>query len=151
MFTVTKNQNNPYYAPRILCPHQYQALVLFIGNDIWGNKDDKSPQEMLRLVEYIIKKSKQHQPAAPVFFVEITHVPAREHLISEIQAANDYIRQAVNDMKNVYFVPTSDLYLKGGKVDCTFFQEDNIHQNAEGYDRWTSRIREHVQQVLASS
>ena len=138
-----------YYTPRILYPHRYQGLVLFIGNDIWGNEHDKSPQEMIKLLKYIVSKSQRHQPFAPIFFVEITHVPKREHLVAEIQRANDAIRQTCRQLGNVHFIPTSDIYLTDkGKVNRALFREDDIHQNEQGYTLWTTRLKEHIRQVL---
>ena len=138
-----------YYTPRLLYPHQYQGLVLFIGNDIWGNEDDKSPEEMVRLFKYIVDKSQQHQPSAPVFIVEITHVPKREPLVEKIQQANDAIREASKQWENVHFIPTSDLYLTADqKVNRSLFRDDDIHQNEEGYRLWKERLKEYIRREL---
>ena len=138
-----------YYAPRILYPHRYQALVLFVGNDIWGNADDKSPEEMVRLFKHIVRQSQRHQPAAPVFIVEVTHVPKREALVEEIQRANDAIREATQGWENVHFIPTSDLFLTADRtVRRDVFRDDDIHQNEVGYRRWTERLKEHIRRGL---
>ena len=138
-----------YYTPRILYPHHYRALVLFVGNDIWGNEDDKSPEEMVNLFRYIVKKSQRHQPSAPVFIVEVTHVPKREHLVETIQQANDAIRLASEQWENVHFIPTHDLYLTTDqKIDKSLFRDDDIHQNEIGYAQWTERLKEYIKRGL---
>ena len=49
------------YIDRIVKPHQFKALVVFVGNDIVGKSDDKSPVEVARL----FKASGRMSPTCP--------------------------------------------------------------------------------------
>jgi lysophospholipase L1-like esterase len=141
-----------YYAERVLTPHDYAALVLYIGNDILGNAGDKSPDEMAALFQEIIKVSKKHRPKAPIFFVEITHVPARADLVDQIDAANRRMQAVCKKPRRVYFIPTRDLYLDAdNEVKSYLFRADRIHQNDEGYALWTERIKSVLRERLPTA
>lgn len=138
-----------YYAKRVLSPIDYRALVIFVGNDIWGTAADKSPAEMVDLMDLIVSTSRRHRPVAPVFLVEVTHIPARDHLVEEINAANDALADYAERHANVYFIPTRDIYLDDkGKVRRDYFRDDDIHQNEDGYRAWKNRIKTEIKQVL---
>lgn len=138
-----------YYAKRVLRPIDYRALVLFIGNDIWGNEFDKSPAEMRKLMEYIVGVSRKHRPNAEIFLIEITHVPARAHLMAEWDAANEMLEELAKANDDVHFIPTKDLYVRpDGTIRAELFQEDNIHQNDQGYELWKVRIKRELMRVL---
>ena len=138
-----------YYAERLLTPHDYAALVIYVGNDILGNVGDKSPDEMAELLKHIIEVSKDHRPRAPIFFVEITHVPARAELVEKIDAANRRMQAVCKSLRRVHFIPTRDLYLNADdEVKSYLFRADRIHQNEEGYALWTDRIKSILREQL---
>lgn len=138
-----------YFARRVLSPIDYRALVLFVGNDIWGNEYDKTPEQMVSLTNEIVRTSRRHQPTAPVFIIEVTHIPAREALIDKLDAANAQLKAYADAREYVHFIPTRDLYLTSNdKVRKELFRADNIHQNEAGYAIWKTRIKEHIDLVL---
>ena len=138
-----------YFARRVLTPIDYRALVLFVGNDIWGNEYDKTPEEMEFLADKIVRTSRRHEKSAPVFFIEVTHVPARAHLIKEWDAANAKLKAYADEHDFVHFIPTRDLYIKeNGQIREDLFREDNIHQNEAGYAIWKERIKDEISKVF---
>jgi len=50
------------YIDRIVYPHQFQALVMYLGNDITGGKADKTPEEIAHLFKYIVKEVRKKNP-----------------------------------------------------------------------------------------
>lgn len=140
-----------YFARRVLHPIDYSALVLFIGNDIWGKPTDKHPAEMQRLTEMIVKVSRRHRPEAPIFLIEVTHIPARAQLIKEWDAANRRLRRYADSQQDIFYIPMRDIYLdEQNQVREELFIEDQIHQNEQGYALWTGRIKEGLKAVLDS-
>lgn len=138
-----------YYAKRVLQPISYSALVVFIANDIWGRPSDKSPEEIEKLMDYIVRTSQKHRPEAPVFIVEITQTPARAHLVKELEAANAQLEAYAKRHDQVHFIPTKDLYMDAdGQMKPELFMPDQLHQNAAGYAVWSGRIKAFLQTVL---
>ena len=60
------------FAERLIQPHRYRALVMFVGNDVSGKPQDHTPEEVERLVRYIVDVSLKHQSDAPVLLIEVT-------------------------------------------------------------------------------
>lgn len=138
-----------HYTERLVYPHDFAALVLFAGNDIWGKPDDRSPEELQLLLHHTVQTVREQYPDPPIFVIEITHVPVREHLVREIDAANAALQRAVNRFENVHWIPTRDLYLNDdGTVNTERFGEDRTHQNRTGYGLWTERIKRALNRVL---
>ena len=138
-----------YYIERIVYPHNFAALVIFAGNDIWGRETDRSPGEVARLLEHIVKRVNAKFDATPIFVIEVTHVPARAHLIHEIDAQNKALEKMCEQFDHVHWVPTKQIYLTGeNKVNIDLFRKDNVHQNEEGYALWTEQIKRKIKEVL---
>lgn len=137
------------YIERIVYPHKFEALVLFAGNDVWGKEDDRSPKEIARLIKYIIKRVNKKFVKVPILVIEVTHTPAREHLMTEIDAENEALKSVCDQFANVYWIPTNQAYLTPeGKPDASFFRKDKLHQNREGYRQWAKLIKQKLKSVL---
>lgn len=138
-----------YYIDRLIGPHQFAAMVVFAGNDIWGHEDDRSPEEIANYLRHIISRAQTHSKETPIFVVEITHVPSRQHLIEEIHAANEALRKVCEDEAQVHWISTRQVYLtEQGDVDTSLFGPDNTHQNRTGYQLWTELIKNGIKAHL---
>ncbi len=137
------------YADRIIYPHQCQAIVLFIGNDISGNDTDKSPLEVSRLFRKTLYIIRRKFPDTPVFWISITPTPARWHVWPEIQEANGMIRKICENHRNTYFIDTEKSFLTpSGLPNNELFITDRLHLNADGYELWTGIIKNELNKVL---
>ncbi len=137
------------YADRIIYPHQCQAIVIFIGNDIAGNDNDKSPLEvsgLFRKTLYIIRRK---FPDTPVFWISITPTPSRWHVWPEIREANEMIRKICENHRNTYYIDTEKSFLTtSGLPNNDLFIADRLHLNADGYTIWTGIIKNQLNKVL---
>lgn len=148
-FGGAKYSDMAWYAERIIHPHQYKALVVLVGNDISGSPKDKSPEEIIRLVKYIVKVSQKHAPGKPVFFIEVTPTPARWSIWSKIKHANDALEKYIDSQKNIYFIKTSSCFLtEKGEIRNEFFMPDGLHLNSNGYSVWSNAIKDKLNSVL---
>ncbi|MEZ6075925.1 MAG: hypothetical protein R3C56_09695 [Pirellulaceae bacterium] len=59
-FGGSKFSDVAVYIDRLVKPHQFDAVALFVANDISGSKTDKTPEEVLRLVDITVNKIKEH-------------------------------------------------------------------------------------------
>ncbi len=138
-----------YFINRIVAPLSFKALVLFAGNDIWGRPEDRTPSEIRKLANYIIRQVSRNRPDLQIFIIEVTHVPAREHLVPDIDKQNQVLRSLCNRSENVHWIATRDIYLdEKNRVRRELFRTDEIHQNKLGYQLWTDAIKKELRLKL---
>ena len=137
------------FAKRLITPHRYRAIVVFVGNDVSGSSDDRSPEEVASLARYVSDVSLEHQPEAPVFLIEVTPTPTRYKHWPKIVDVNAALREITLTKPGTHFIATADQYLDDQKrPQAELFREDRLHQNEAGYAQWTSLIKRHLKDVL---
>jgi len=137
------------FAKRLISPHTFRAVVFFVGNDISGQANDKTPKEVAGLFSYVLAKVREHNQEAPVFYVAVTPTPSRFSAWPEIKAANTAARAVCKRANNTYFIGTESVFLDAqGKPRPELFREDRLHLNRDGYVRWTAAIKSHLDTVL---
>ncbi|MCG8648344.1 MAG: GDSL-type esterase/lipase family protein [Pirellulales bacterium] len=137
------------FARRLIHPHQYRALVMFVGNDVSGSPHDHTADQVEQLVRYIVGVSHRHQPAAAVFLVEVTPTQKRWQVWDKIRGINGRLREIALSTPHTYFVPTASHYLlPDGQPRLELFVEDQLHLNDRGYDLWAELIRRRLNDVF---
>lgn len=137
------------YADRIFSPHPCRAIVIFIANDITGDKSDKSPKEVAELFRYVLKIIRKTHPETPVYWIAITPTVARWSVWNEIQRANSRIKDICDDNNNTWFIRTDFAFLNDyGKPRTELFVDDKLHLNQQGYAIWTGIIKKELDKVL---
>lgn len=136
-------------APQIVGPHKFRAAVIFVGNDVTGEKTDKTPEEIVKLFEHVVGTIRNHAPNATVFVIEITPTPKRWAAWDKIKAVNVALRKSCESGKDLHFIATANQYLnaEGGPMP-ELFKEDKLHQNRDGYARWSKLIQAELERVL---
>jgi lysophospholipase L1-like esterase len=139
------------FAQRLITPHQYAAMVVFVANDVTGRSTDISVDEVERLARHVVKVSQQHRNESPVLLVEITPTASRLVAWPKIRRVNDRLREIALSTPNVYFVETADYYLDAsGKPIDEYFKSDRLHQTEAGYAVWGALIKRRLSEVLAA-
>jgi hypothetical protein len=138
-----------YFSERIVYPHNFKAVVIFVANDIVGGENDKSPREVLELFkteEMIIRKKYNSQP---IYFIGITPCKSRWSVWQNQKQANMLIEAYCKNKTNLHFIATEASYLDDNKEPIQeYFLSDNLHQNQKGYDVWSSIIKEKLNETL---
>ncbi len=99
------------YTPRIVAAHHPKAVVIFVANDITGNSmSDKSSEEIVQLLDSIIKDIRRHTEPSEIFVVAITPTPSRFKVWSQIDQANHAMEQYCRSSQRVHFIKTKDAY-----------------------------------------
>jgi lysophospholipase L1-like esterase len=93
-----------YFAERLITPHRYAALVVFVANDVTGRSTDLPIDEVERLARHVVSVSKRHRGDSPVLLVEITPTASRLVAWPKIRRVNDRLREIALSTPNVYFV-----------------------------------------------
>jgi hypothetical protein len=138
-----------FYADRIIYPHKFKALALFVANDIPGGKNDRTPEEVLGLYQNIVKQVRKKYKEEPIFFIQITPTNSRWKVWDKITEANNLIKNYSSQEKGLYFIETADRFFgDDGKPRAELFRDDQLHLNADGYEIWTAVIKENLDKVL---
>lgn len=137
------------YCNRIVKPHSFRALAIFVANDIVGGEKDKSPEEVLTLYQYIIKQVRKKYQNVPIFFIQITPTNSRWAAWNKISEVNRLIQSYSTTDKNLYFIETEKAFLgDDGMPNSELFIEDQLHLNTKGYEIWTKIIKDNMDRVL---
>lgn len=137
------------FAERLITPHRYKALVVFVGNDVTGSSRDHSLEEIERLARYVVGVSKAHQEDAPVLLVEVTPTASRFAAWPKIRKVNHLLREITLTEPDTYFVDTAEYFLdaENEPVD-RYFRSDRLHQNEQGYAVWAALIKRRLDEVF---
>lgn len=137
------------FADRLIQPHQYRAMVVFVGNDISGSEDDHSVEQVDRWVRHIIDVSRRHQPDAVVMIVEVTPTKKRWEQWPEIRELNARLREIALSTPKVYCISTAEHFLdSAGQPRPELFADDDLHLSDQGYDIWADLIRSDLDDVF---
>ena len=130
------------FAERMFTPHDYRALVMFAANDVKGEDDDSTPEEVECAVREIIRVSKAHRPDAPIFIIEITPTESRFDVWDQTREVNDTLREIALTTDNTFFIATAQHYLTADSTPRQeWFVEDKLHLNQQGYKKWAELIK----------
>lgn len=145
----SKYSNVAVFAKRLIHPHSYRALVIFVGNDVSGRPEDHTPDQVEQFVRHIIAVSRAHQSDAPVLLIEVTPTARRWEAWPKIREVNARLREIALSTPRTYFIATAEHYLDpNGQPRTELFVEDELHLNREGYRLWSSLIRARLDDVL---
>lgn len=140
------------FAERLIQPHQYRALVSFVGNDVSGKPEDHTPDEVERLVRYVVGVSHKHQPDAPVLLIEVTPTEKRLEVWPRIREVNARLREIALSTPNTYFIATAGHFLDPtGHPRSELFVDDRLHLNSDGYRLWSRLIRRRLDEVFRAT
>lgn len=137
-----------YYSDRIIKPHQFKAIVIFVANDIAGVESDLSPKEVFRLYKDLVKQVRKRNPATPLCWIEVTPTPKRWSVSRDIQEASGLIEAYCDRNDNLHFISTFEQYTsQEGLPDSSLFMEDMLHLNRDGYLLWTEIIKSSLEEA----
>ncbi len=138
-----------FYTERIVKPHDFRAVVIFVANDISGSNLDRTPKEVAATFQEIVKKIRAMKPPTPIFIIEITPTNSRWKVWPQIQEANNLMKKACRKFKDVHFIETGAAYLDEKRLPRSdLFIKDQLHPNEEGYKIWTAIIKKRLDEVL---
>jgi lysophospholipase L1-like esterase len=137
------------YAERILYPHKNSGIVLFFANDISGKENDKTPEEVLRLLKNVIKTIRKNFPESPIFWIGITPTERRWDVWPQIREANRLIQNYCHRNRNLFYIDTEKHFLNDNGLPKTeLFVDDKLHLSREGYKVWSAIIKAELDKNL---
>ncbi|ADQ18538.1 GDSL-type esterase/lipase family protein [Leadbetterella byssophila] len=137
------------YEDRLVNPHSFRAVVVFVANDITGGKEDATPKEVFERYKLLVKSIRKEHKKEPIFWVQITPTESRWKVWDKIQEANTLIKNYTEKNKNLYYIETAEAFLgPDGKPIPAYFRADKLHLTQQGYDLWSGLIKASLNQHL---
>lgn len=135
-----------HYFDRIVAKYSPKQIFLYCGeNDIAMTY---TVQETFDEFVEFIGKCKKQLPDSEIIFLSMKPSPSRWNLWNDYTEANTLIKNLCVLSKKLHYVDISEVMLKeNGMPDESIFVQDNLHMNAEGYERWTSVLRPVVDEL----
>ena len=137
-----------HYVDRLVNRWNPQRVVIFVGtNDINGNAEHHlAPGYIGERLTALLDAIFAANPASEVFYIAITPTLLSWDKFDSVQRANTIAAAVCETYDNATFIATEDLFLNAaGEPDEALFVFDGLHLNAQGYARWTSRIKPYLQ------
>ena len=129
------------YAKDIIYPYHPRQVVIYCGdNDLAGDEKMTGKKVYKRFVK-LYDMIRKHLGNVDIVFVSIKPSPSREKLMSEMEDANDLIRNFMAERSHAAFVDVYHLMLNahGHPMDDLFIA-DKLHMNDKGYKIWQQAI-----------
>jgi hypothetical protein len=140
------------FADRLIAAHNPRAFVFFVGNDITGRENDRTPAQVVALFSEVLATLRAKHPTTPVFYVAVTPSGSRFAAWPKIKAGNRAIQAFCEATPNTYFIPTESAYFDAeGRPRDELFVADRLHLNPDGYVRWGAIIKSHLDGVLGGA
>lgn len=138
-----------HFTKRLVYPHNFQALCIFVANDITGGENDRSVGEVMTLFKEVVKTVRIKYPNTPIFQIAVTPTSSRWKVWSEVSKLNEKMKAYCERHDNLYFIDSVAPYLnEEGTPRDELFLGDKLHQNQAGYDIWSAEIKKELDKIL---
>jgi len=126
---------------RIVLPYRPSIIVYYCGDNDLGtdNTDSQAAADGFLAFD---RRARAEWPEVRVLYIPIKASVARWGNWAAMQRANDLVRAYCERNPGTTFLDTVTPTLKpDGQPDPSFFREDGLHLNAEGYKAWANVVR----------
>lgn len=133
-----------YYTPYIIYPYHPRKIFIYAGeNDIAAGKTGIfTAREFYKLWAMI----KQNLPNAEIYFMAIKPSPSRAKFLPEVKTANAMVKDFIKNRKRTHYIDVASVILDPvtKQPDTTLFENDMLHLNSKGYDKWQAALQQYV-------
>lgn len=125
---------------RIHIPCRPARVVIFCGTNDFAN--GASVDEVFANFRAYLARLWKVDPRIEVFFVSVTHAPAREHLWAKGDALNELIQELASKTSVLTFIDIISPMNAASERGENLFGSDRLHLNDTGYAVWAQTFRE---------
>lgn len=130
-----------WFFDRIVSPvRNPDTLILYAGDNDLG--DGRHPEEVLFFFREFMVKLRERYPTIPFYYISIKPSVSRMEIIDQITQTNKLIEEEINRKgTNDFYINIFDKMIgKDGKAIASYFQDDGLHMNRDGYIVWRETI-----------
>jgi lysophospholipase L1-like esterase len=131
-----------YYSDRILFPYKPKIVVLYVGNDVWGDPAEPTTEQLFDYFRLFEQKLHRQLPNTILNFVSMRPSPAKNGLVEKQTAINSLLQQFVNKTAKTNFIDIRPvMYNNSGRLRNDIFKSDSLHLNDTGNKLITDVIK----------
>ena len=121
---------------------------MYVGNDIVAGEKDKTPDQVLELYKYIVKRIRTKHARIPITWLAISPSEKRWAVWDKVQQANALIKNYSQSEPDMYFIDAGNNFLgEDGKPISKYYKDDKLHYNEMGYNIWGNAIKKEVKEI----
>lgn len=122
-----------YYADRILFPYQPKVVVLYVGNDIWGDPSEPTIEQLFDYFRLFEKKLHKQLPNTVLNIISMRPSPLKKELLEKQNAINNLLSRFAQETPLTNFIDIKAvMYDNSGKLRADIFKPDSLHLNDKG-------------------
>ena len=130
------------YAGDIIFPYHPKQVLIYCGDNDLAASDTVRAETVLQRFTRLFTLIRNNNPHQRIVFISIKPSPSRQHLMPEIQKANEMIRVFLKNYRRTKFVDIyTPMLTESGLPRPELFLADKLHMNEAGYRIWQKTIR----------
>jgi lysophospholipase L1-like esterase len=138
-----------HYSDRILFPYQPKVVVLYVGNDVWGDPSEPTTEQLFDYFKLFEQNLHRQLSGTILNFVSMRPSPTKIKLLEKQTAINNLlIKYALNTPKTNFIDIRPVMYDNDGKLKNDIFKSDSLHLNDKGNDLIKSVIKPVLREQL---
>jgi len=131
-----------HYSDRILFPYQPKVVILYVGNDVWGDSTEPTTAQLFGYFKLFEKKLHRKLPDAMLNFVSMRPSPLKRNLLEKQTAICNLLQKYAKETPGTNFIDIRTvMYDKTGRLRNDIFVSDSLHLNDAGNKLITSVIK----------
>jgi hypothetical protein len=131
-----------YYSGRILFPYQPKVVVLYVGNDVWGDPAEPTVEQLFDYFKLFEMKLHRKLPGTILNFVSMRPSPLKKNLLIKQTAITNMLILYTKETPNTNFIDIRPLmYNNSGQLRNDIFSPDSLHLNDAGNQLITGAIK----------
>jgi lysophospholipase L1-like esterase len=131
-----------YYSDRILFPYQPKVVVLYVGNDVWGDPAEPTTVQLFDYFKLFEQNLHRKLPNTMLNFVSMRPSPAKKNLFEKQTAISKLLIQYAKETPKTNFIDIRPvMYTNSGQLRNDIFISDSLHLNDTGNKLITGVIK----------
>jgi lysophospholipase L1-like esterase len=131
-----------HYSDRILFPYEPKVVVLYVGNDVWGDPAEPTTEQLFDYFKLFEQNLHRKLPNTMLNFVSMRPSPAKKNLIEKQTAISNLLIQYSKETPKTNFIDIRPMmYSKSGQLRNDIFISDSLHLNDTGNQLITGVIK----------
>lgn len=134
-----------YYFDRLVRPYQPQAVLMVPGPAEFIMRDDKSPDDFMRMLKGLSNYVIQLDGEPQFYVVTLNKWPRFPGVWGTVDTVNQLLQKWADQQARVTLIDTRPLFEQGGGLPVRpMFRSDGINLNRTGYMRMSQLLRQQI-------